>query len=93
MDDKFQQLRELNSMFEVTIQLHSVHKMLQSLRGTSGEMKLIFGAKSAGSQDPEQVKAENILRVQTMAFVNYLLTSKHFVGQVRTIYFVIVPLK
>ena len=56
-------------------------------------MKLIFGAKSAGSQDPEQVKAENILRVQTMAFVNYLLTSKHFVGQVRTIYFVIVPLK
>ena len=89
MENKLEQLRELYSMFGCDSQIHAVHKILTNLKEDSSEMKQIFGAKttkSAASQpDPEQTKAENILRVHSMAFTNHLLTSRHFVDQVKMI--------
>ena len=79
-----EQLKELFLMFDMSTQLHSVHKMIRNLRENSDEMKIIFGGKTKTSTqpNPEQSKAENILRVHMMAFVNYLLTSRQFVDQV-----------
>jgi len=85
VENKLEQLKELFLMFDISTQLHSVHKIIRNLRQNSDEMKLVFGGKSTATAkpDPEQAKAENVLRVHTMAFVNYLLTSRHFVNQVR----------
>ena len=84
MENKLEQLKELFLMFDMSTQLHSVHKMIRNLRENSDEMKIIFGGKTKTSTQPnlEQSKAENILRVHMMAFVNYLLTSRQFVDQV-----------
>ena len=84
MEDKLERLRELYSMFGCDSQLHAIHKMLSNLKEESNEMQAIFGAakKTAGQPDPEVSKAANILRVHSMAFTNYLLTSRHFVDQV-----------
>jgi hypothetical protein len=79
-------MRELYSMFECSTQIHAVHKMLSNLRDDSNEMKEIFGgpktASVAGQPDPEWVRSSNVLRVYSMAFINHLLTSRHFVDQV-----------
>jgi hypothetical protein len=71
-------------MFGCDSQLHAINKIISNLKDDSNEIQVIFGAvkKTSGQPDPDAVKAANILRVHSMAFINYLLTSRNFVEQV-----------